>query len=26
MKKTLRFLFGQRVKALRIAAGMSQEA
>lgn len=26
MKKTLRTLFGQRVKALRIATGMSQEA
>jgi transcriptional regulator with XRE-family HTH domain len=26
MKKTLRKLFGQRVKELRIATGMSQEA
>ncbi|HHK6100309.1 TPA: helix-turn-helix domain-containing protein [Yersinia enterocolitica] len=26
MKKTLRILFGQRVKELRIATGMSQEA
>lgn len=26
MKKSLRILFGQRVKALRIATGMSQEA